>query len=295
MADAVVLETSLPGLNKINQGKVRDIYEVEGNLLIVATDRISAFDSILPTGIPHKGAVLTGLTLFWLQLLKPDNHLITADVSRMPAAVRSHADILRGRSMLVKKADVVPIECVVRGYLAGSGWREYCESQTVCGVELPAGLSESEKLPQVIFSPATKAENGHDENISLARAAEIIGQDNAQALYDRTLALYTRAANYARDRGVIICDTKFEWGLCDGKIILIDEVLTPDSSRFWPLQGYTPGRPQPSFDKQYVRDWLVQSGWNKEPPAPELPDDVAQKTSAKYLQAYEIITGAKLA
>ena len=295
MADAVVLETSLPGLNKINQGKVRDIYEVEGNLLIVATDRISAFDSILPTGIPHKGAVLTGLTLFWLQLLKPDNHLITADVSRMPAAVRSHADILRGRSMLVKKADVFPIECVARGYLAGSGWREYCESQTVCGVELPAGLSESEKLPQVIFSPATKAENGHDENISLARAAEIIGQDNAQALYDRTLALYTRAANYARDRGVIICDTKFEWGLCDGKIILIDEVLTPDSSRFWPLQGYTPGRPQPSFDKQYVRDWLVQSGWNKEPPAPELPDDVAQKTSAKYLQAYEIITGAKLA
>lgn len=294
MADAVVLATNLPGLNKINQGKVRDIYAIEGKLLIVATDRISAFDSILPTGIPHKGEVLTALTLFWLDLLKPDNHLITADVDQMPAAVRAHAEILRGRSMLVKKADVFPIECVARGYLAGSGWAEYQKSQSVCNVELPAGLIESDKLPQVIFSPATKAEDGHDENVSIERAGEIIGRENACTLRDRTISLYTRATDYARDRGVIICDTKFEWGMCDGKVILIDEVLTPDSSRFWPLEGYAPGKGQPSFDKQYVRDWLIASGWDKEPPAPELPGEVAQKTSEKYLQAYEIITGTKL-
>jgi len=295
MPDCVVLETNLPGLKKINQGKVRDIYEVEGDLLIVATDRISAFDSILPTGIPDKGKVLTALTLFWLELLKPENHLITADVRAMPPAVREHAEILDGRSMLVKKAEVFPIECVARGYLAGSGWKEYQRSQTVCGIRLPAGLRESERLPQPIFTPATKAESGHDENIPFERAAEIIGSDNAEVLRERTLSLYASAADYARSRGVIISDTKFEWGRCDGQIILIDEVLTPDSSRFWPLDGYAPGQAQPSFDKQYVRDWLIQSGWNKEPPAPELPDDVVRKTSEKYRRAYELITGKTLA
>jgi len=295
MSDPVVLETDLPGLKKINQGKVRDIYEVEGHLLIVATDRISAFDSILPTGIPDKGKVLTALTLFWLELLKPENHLITADVRAMPLAVRQHAEILDGRSMLVKKADVFPIECVARGYLAGSGWKEYQRSQTVCGIQLPPGLRQSEKLPQPIFTPATKAESGHDENISFERTAEIIGSDNAEILRERTLNLYASAADYARDRGMIISDTKFEWGLCDGEIILIDEALTPDSSRFWPLAGYAPGHSQPSFDKQYVRDWLMQSGWNTEPPAPELPDDVVQKTSEKYRRAYELITGKTLA
>jgi len=295
MPDCVVLETNLPSLKKINQGKVRDIYEVEGDLLIVATDRISAFDSILPTGIPDKGKVLTALTLFWLELLKPENHLITADVRAMPPAVREHAEILDGRSMLVKKAEVFPIECVARGYLAGSGWKEYQRSQTVCGIQLPPGLRESERLPQPIFTPATKAESGHDENIPFERAAEIIGSDNAEVLRERTLSLYASAADYARSRGVIISDTKFEWGRCDGQIILIDEVLTPDSSRFWPLDGYAPGQAQPSFDKQYVRDWLIQSGWNKEPPAPELPDDVVRKTSEKYRRAYELITGKTLA
>ena len=295
MSDSVVLETDLPGLTKINQGKVRDIYEVEGHLLIVATDRISAFDSILPTGIPDKGKVLTALTLFWLELLKPENHLITADVHDMPPAVRQHAEILNGRSMLVKKAEVFPIECVARGYLAGSGWKEYQRSQTVCGIQLSPGLRQSEKLPQPIFTPATKAESGHDENISFERTAEIIGDENAEILRERTLNLYASAADYARDRGMIISDTKFEWGLCDGEIILIDEALTPDSSRFWPLAGYAPGQSQPSFDKQYVRDWLMQSGWNKEPPAPELPDDVVQKTSQKYRRAYELITGKTLA
>ena len=294
MADPVVLETNLPGLEKINQGKVRDIYEVDGQLLIVATDRISAYDSILPTGIPQKGRVLTALTLFWLDYLKPENHLITTEVKNMPETVRAHADVLSGRSMLVKKAEVFPVECVARGYLAGSGWEEYQQSETVCGIKLPSGLRESDKLPESIFTPATKAESGHDQNIAFDRAVETIGRENAEVLRSSTLELYTRAAEYARSRGIIICDTKFEWGLCDGKIILVDEMLTPDSSRFWPLEGYAPGRPQPSFDKQYVRDWLTESGWNKEPPPPELPEEVVRKTSEKYLRAYEIITGDEL-
>jgi len=294
MADATVLETNLQGLRRINRGKVRDIYEVEDKLLIVATDRISAYDSVMPNGIPQKGQVLTALTLFWLDLLKPANHLVTAEVDEMPEAIRAHADILRGRSMLVQKAEVLPIECVARGYLAGSGWQEYMDSETVCGIELPSGLTESAKLPETIFTPATKAESGHDENIDFNRVVEIIGSEVAETIRDNTIELYNRGAEFARDKGIIICDTKFEWGTCNGEIILIDEMLTPDSSRFWPLEGYAPGRPQPSFDKQFVRDWLTQSGWNKEPPAPELPADVVQKTREKYLQAYEIITGKTL-
>ncbi len=296
MADSVILETDLPGLRRVNRGKVRDIYEVAENLLVVATDRISAFDSILPTGIPRKGAVLTALTLFWLDLLGDvtKDHLITADVDEMPAELRAHADVLRGRSMLVRKAKVFPIECVARGYLAGSGWKEYQKSQSVCGIRLPAGLTESAELPEPIFTPATKAETGHDENVSFERAAEMIGMESATTLRDRTLELYSRAREYARERGIIICDTKLEWGTANGEIILIDEVLTPDSSRFWPADQYAPGRAQPSFDKQFVRDWLEQSGWNKEPPAPALPEDVARKTSEKYLQACEIITGKPL-
>ena len=296
MREQVILETDLPGLKRLTRGKVRDIYEVNGNLLIVATDRISAYDSILPTGIPYKGKVLTALTLFWLDLLKDvvENHLITADVDEMGPAAQRHADVLRGRSMLVRKAKVFPVECVARGYLAGSGWKEYSQSGTVCGISLPSGLRECDKLPAPIFTPATKATSGHDENISFERAAEMIGRETAGTLRDATLEVYNRAADYARERGIIICDTKFEWGEVDGKIILADEVLTPDSSRFWPAEGYAPGRPQPSFDKQYVRDWLTQSGWNREPPAPELPDDVVGKTSEKYRQAYEILTGGTI-
>lgn len=297
MAEQVILETDLKGLKRVNRGKVRDIYDVDGALLIVATDRISAFDVILPTGIPFKGKVLTGLTLFWLELLKGvvENHLITADVEKMGSALQPYADILRGRSMLVKKAKVFPIECVVRGYLAGSGWSSYQKTGTVCGISLPTGLLESDKLAEPLFTPSTKAESGHDENISFEQVIKTIGKESADALRRNSIEIYRRCSDYARTRGVIICDTKFEWGLADGRITLIDEVLTPDSSRFWPAEGYTPGRSQPSFDKQYVRDWLVKSGWNKEPPAPKLPDDVVRRTSEKYLQAYETITGKKLA
>ncbi len=296
MPERVILETELPGLRRVNRGKVRDIYETDGKLLIVATDRISAFDSILPTGIPFKGKVLTGLTLFWLAFLKGivENHLVTADVAQMGPTVRGQEETLRGRSMLVRKAKVFPIECVVRGYLAGSGWSGYRENGAVCGIELPAGLKESDKLPEPIFTPSTKAESGHDENISFDRMVNSIGREAAQTLRDKSLEVYRRAADYARDKGIIICDTKFEWGLADGRVILIDEVLTPDSSRLWPAEGYAPGHAQPSFDKQYVRDWLTQSGWNKEPPAPALPAQVVRKTSEKYRQAYEILTGRKI-
>jgi phosphoribosylaminoimidazole-succinocarboxamide synthase len=297
MSTRVVLETDLAGLRRINRGKVRDLYELDGAVLIVATDRISAFDSILPTGIPHKGAVLTNLTLFWLEFLKGTvaNHLITADVDRMGPKVRPYADLLRGRSMLVKKANVFPIECVVRGYLAGSGWKSYQQSGAVCGVPLPNGLLEADQLPEPIFTPASKAASGHDENISFEQSARIIGREAAETLRRGTLEVYRKAADYARARGIIICDTKFEWGEADGQILLIDEVLTPDSSRFWPATGYEPGRAQPSFDKQYVRDWLLGSGWNQEPPAPPLPEEVVRKTSEKYLQAYQILTGKPLA
>jgi phosphoribosylaminoimidazole-succinocarboxamide synthase len=291
-----VLQTNLSGLELHNRGKVRDIYRAGENLLIVATDRISAFDCILPTGIPYKGKVLTALSLFWFDLLKDvtENHLITAEVEEMPEPARRHADVLRGRSMLVRKAQIIPIECVVRGYLAGSGWKEYRQTGMVCGIKLPPGLREADMLPEPIFTPATKASSGHDENVSFERAAEMAGADTAAELRRRTLAVYQKASAYARSRGIIISDTKFEWGRVAGRMVLADEVLTPDSSRFWPADKYAPGRSQPSYDKQFVRDYLETLSWDKRPPAPPLPEDVVRQTSQKYLEAYEKLTGKKL-
>jgi phosphoribosylaminoimidazole-succinocarboxamide synthase len=290
----VVTETDLKGLKLFNRGKVRDIYEVGDDLLIVATDRISAYDSVLPTPIPWKGAVLTALTLFWLDYLKDvtPNHLVTADPAKMGPKVARHADLLRGRSMLVRRAHVLPVECVVRGYLAGSGWREYQESGQVCGVKLPTGLRLADKLSEPIFTPATKAQSGHDENITIEQAAEIIGRRHAEALRDRSLGVYLKASEHARSRGIIIADTKFEWGLCDGRLVLVDEVLTPDSSRFWPMDGYQPGRSPYAFDKQYVREWLDGAGWDHTPPAPPLPPDVVEKTAQRYLEACRRLTGS---
>jgi phosphoribosylaminoimidazole-succinocarboxamide synthase len=289
-----ITQLNLDGLTFVRSGKVRDIFEVGENLLIVASDRISAFDSVLGSGIPLKGSVLTGLTLFWLEQLAAakQNHLITADVEQMGDAVARHAEVLRGRSMLVRKAEVIPVECIVRGYLAGSGWKEYRSQGTVCGMRLPEGLVESSKLPEPIFTPSIKAESGHDENISYQQACAMHGEALLSKLRDRSLALYVEAADYAAERGIIICDTKFEWGMVDGELVLIDEILTPDSSRFWPADQYQPGGPQPSYDKQYVRDWLEsESGWDKEPPAPALPDEVVAKTAEKYLDAYRKLTG----
>jgi len=289
----VVLETDLKGLKLFNRGKVRDIYTLGPNLLIVATDRISAYDSVLGTGIPWKGKVLTALTVFWLDYLSDltANHLVTAEVDKMGAEVKPHRNVLRGRSMLVRRAEVVPVECVVRGYLAGSGWREYQESESVCGIKLPKGLRQSEKLPEPIFTPATKATSGHDENISFEKARDVVGADLAGQLRDRSIAIYSKAAKYALTKGIIISDTKFEWGLCDGELILIDEVLTPDSSRFWAADTYKPGSSPPSFDKQYVRDWLDARGWDHSPPGPALPDEVAAKSADKYLEACRRLTG----
>jgi phosphoribosylaminoimidazole-succinocarboxamide synthase len=274
------------------RGKVRDIYEAGDDLLMVASDRISAFDSVLPTDIPDKGRVLTALTLFWLEKTSDivPNHLLTADAARFPAPFTGDPE-LAGRAMLVKRADMVPVECVARGYLSGSGWKEYRVSQSVCGVPLPTGLVESDRLPEPIFTPATKAETGHDENISLERAGALIGEGLAQRLKELTIAVYERGTSVARERGIIVADTKFEFGFAGGELILCDEVLTPDSSRFWPVDSYAPGGAQPSFDKQYVRDWLDASGWDHEPPAPELPAEVAEQTAARYREAYERITG----
>ncbi len=275
------------------QGKVRDIYDLDGELLLVATDRISAFDYILPDEIPHKGQVLTQLSVFWFEMLEGvvENHLISADVKDLPAEFQDDADYLRGRFMLVRKAEMFPIECIVRGYLAGSGLAEYEKKSTVCGIELPSGLENSSKLPHSIFTPSTKAEIGdHDENISFERAAEIIGEDDASELQRLSLQIYDTASQYALDRGIIIADTKFEFGRFDGKIVLGDEVLTPDSSRFWSLDDYKPGRSQASFDKQYVRDWL-SANWDKTGEPPHLPADVIENTSKKYIQAYESIVG----
>lgn len=276
------------------QGKVRDLYDLGDRLLLVASDRISAFDFVLPDPIPHKGEVLTKLSLFWFELLADvvPNHFLSADVADLPERFAPHADWLRGRFMLVKKAEVFPIECIVRGYLAGSGLKEYRASGTVCGIELPAGLVESSRLDDPLFTPSTKAEIGdHDENISFERMAEIVGGPVAEKLRDTSVAVYSAAREHAAGRGIIIADTKFEFGLVDGALTLVDEVLTPDSSRFWPADSYEPGRPQPSFDKQFVRDWLEASGWDKTPPPPALPRDVVEATSAKYIQAYEAITG----
>jgi phosphoribosylaminoimidazole-succinocarboxamide synthase len=293
----VITETNLPGWERYARGKVRDVYAVDGDrLLIVATDRISAFDYILPTGIPDKGNVLTQLSIFWFDFLREvtPTHFLTADVDQYPASLREYRAQLQGRSMLVKRARMVEVECVARGYLAGSGWKEYQQSGTVCGIPLPAGLRESDKLPEPIFTPATKAQSGHDENVSFAYVASVIGADLAARLGDLTLEIYRRAAEYAAGRGVIIADTKFEFGFVGDQLVLGDEVLTPDSSRFWPAETYRPGGPQNSYDKQYVRDYLESIHWNKQPPAPALPPEVALQTSAKYRQAYGAITGREL-
>jgi len=272
---------------------VRDVYAVEDKLLIIATDRLSAFDVVLPNAIPNKGAVLTALSLFWFNLLKEvvANHLVTTDSAAYPAVLQPFRDQLEGRSMLVCRADVFPIECVARGYLSGSGWKEYKESSEVCGIKLPEGLRESERLPEVIFTPATKAESGHDINISEAEMATHIGEEATKKLKEITLRLYAQAADYADKRGIIIADTKFEFGVKDSEIILVDEVLTPDSSRFWDKAQYEPGHAQPSFDKQFVRDYLETLDWDKQPPAPALPAAVVQRTSEKYLEAYHLLTG----
>jgi phosphoribosylaminoimidazole-succinocarboxamide synthase len=286
----VLLESDLKTYKLFARGKVRDVYEDGDRLLIVATDRISAFDYILPTGIPEKGRVLTQMTLFWLDYLKDvvPNHFLSADTSALPPE-------LEGRSMWVKRADMFQVECVARGYLVGSGWKDYQKTGAVCGIALPAGLRESDALPHPIFTPATKAVSGHDENISFEEMAEIVGDEAAGELRDLTLDIYKKAADYARTRGIIIADTKLEFGTVGGQIILADEVLTPDSSRFWPLATYAPGRAQPSYDKQFVRDYLESIHWNKQPPAPALPEDIARRTSDKYKEAYRELTGRELA
>jgi phosphoribosylaminoimidazole-succinocarboxamide synthase len=292
----VLTQTDLPGVPLRARGKVRDIYEVGDRLLLVATDRISAFDYILPTGIPKKGEVLNRLSLFWFDFLSDtvDNHVVTADVEGYPAELRPFGDQLRGRSVLVKKAEMIQMECVARGYLSGSGWKEYKASGSVCDIKLPSGLKESSRLPEPIFTPATKAETGHDINISFDYACAQFGTDLVRQLRDLTLTIYNRAAEYAETRGIIIADTKFEFGFVDGKLVLADEVLTPDSSRFWPKDQYKPGGPQPSYDKQFVRDHLEAIHWNKQPPAPALPVEVAMRTSEKYREAYRILTGHAL-
>ncbi|HET6962064.1 MAG TPA: phosphoribosylaminoimidazolesuccinocarboxamide synthase [Terriglobia bacterium] len=293
---SVQLEAALPRLKLFGRGKVRDIYAVGDQLLIVATDRISAFDFILGSGIPQKGKVLTQISLFWFEMMKDiiRNHLISASSREYPAELSEYASLLEGRSMLVKKAKPFPVECVARGYLSGSGWKEYQQKASVCGIALPGGLIESSQLPEPIFTPATKATSGHDENISFEQTTQLVGADNARRLRDYTLRIYRKAAAYAAARGIIIADTKLEFGVFEDEIILIDEALTPDSSRFWPADSYAPGGPQASFDKQFVRDYLEASGWNKQPPAPALPERVVVGTSAKYVEAYERLTGMKM-
>ena len=295
MAD-VCLQTDLKGLKLFRRGKVRDVYEVDDRLLMIATDRISAFDVVLPTAIPLKGAILTQLSRFWFGMMADivPNHLISTEVDEFPAVVRPYRDQLRLRSMLVAKAQIFPIECVARGYLAGSGWKEYRENGTVCGIRLPNGLRECDRLPEPIFTPATKEESGHDVNISFDEMARIIGKDHAAQLREITFRIYRRAADYALEKGIIIADVKFEFGLYDGRIMICDEILTPDASRFWPLESYKPGGQQPSFDKQYVRDYLEEIRFNKQPPGPELPEAVVRATTEKYLEAYRLLTGSDL-
>jgi phosphoribosylaminoimidazole-succinocarboxamide synthase len=296
MANETLLELDLPGIRKLKSGKVREIFDLGDRLLMVATDRISAFDCIMPNGIPRKGEVLTQISYFWFgqtAAFQP-NHLAWRPESPLPRNLEPFAGLLARRSMIVRKAAPLAIECVVRGYLAGSGWKEYRATQTVCGIKLPPGLKESSELPEAIFTPATKAETGHDENISFEQTARIAGADIAERARAASLKLYQFARDYARQRGIIIADTKFEFGLLEGELILIDEVLTPDSSRFWPAAEYEPGRSQPSFDKQFVRDYLETLRWNKTPPAPALPAEVVAKTQAKYLEAYQRLTGKPL-
>ena len=298
MNAATVLQTSLSDLPLMRRGKVRDVYSInDEQLLIVATDRISAFDCVLPTPIERKGEVLTALSQFWFDKLGHvvKNHLITSDIEQMPEIVRRHSSILAGRSMLVRKADVYPVECVVRGYLVGSGWKDYLRTGEVCGHKLPAGLLESAELPEPLFTPSTKAEQGHDENISEAQVREIVGEETTTLLRETSIRLYSEARSYARGCGIIIADTKFEFGVDkDGSLVLIDEVLTPDSSRFWPADQYEAGRSQPSFDKQFVRDYLETLDWDKKPPAPTIPPEVAQATTSRYLDAYRLLAGKEL-
>jgi phosphoribosylaminoimidazole-succinocarboxamide synthase len=293
--DPVLLETRLD-LPLLGRGKVRDIYDLGDSLLFIATDRISAFDCILGSGIPCKGRVLTQTSLFWFDLLRNfiPSHVLTSQVSDYPPELQRHRAMLQGRSMLVRKAHMMNVECVARGYLSGSGWKEYRAQGTVCGIKLPRGLAESERLPEPIFTPATKAQSGHDENVSFEYIKSQIGESLATRLRDLTLGIYQRAAEYARDRGLILADTKFEFGFIGDELVLADEVLTPDSSRYWPADQYAPGGPQPSFDKQYVRDYLETLDWNKQPPAPALPAEVVQKTSEKYQEAYYLLTGLRL-
>jgi phosphoribosylaminoimidazole-succinocarboxamide synthase len=296
MTTQPILQLELPGIQKIKSGKVREIFDLGHAFLLVASDRISAFDVIMPNGIPRKGEVLTQISHFWFERFASlvPNHLLAAAKDPLPANLQPFASQLAGRCMIVKKAKPLAIECIVRGYLSGSGWKEYKKSQTVCGIQLPAGLTESAELPEPIFTPSTKAEAGHDENISFEEAKRIVGEDLATQARDLSLKIYKAGRDYARQRGIIIADTKFEFGLYDGKLILIDEVLTPDSSRFWPADQYAAGKGQPSFDKQFVRDYLETLDWDKTPPGPVLPAEVVAKTSAKYLEAYERLTGKKL-
>jgi phosphoribosylaminoimidazole-succinocarboxamide synthase len=302
LTTAPLLETSFRHLTRHGRGKVRDIYDVNGDLLIVATDRISAFDYVLGSGIPDKGKVLNQLSAFWFERMRDlvPHHVISTDVTTFPAALQSYADVLRGRSMLCRRTRPVPIECVARGYLSGSGWKEYQQTGRVCGVTLPTGLRESDRLPEPIFTPATKAESGHDVNFSEDEAAAIVGRDLVTRLRTLTLEIYRRGADHAATRGIIVADTKFEFGLIGTgdpatDLVLIDEVLTPDSSRFWPRDQYTPGTGQPSFDKQYVRDYLEEIHWNKQPPVPSLPDQVVQRTRENYVEAFRRLTGRELA
>jgi len=298
---SVLTTTSLPGIEHVASGKVRDVFAVHDDklgdlLLIVATDRISAFDCILPQGIPGKGCLLTQMSLFWFDFLRGivPNHLVTADVDAYPASLRAFRDRLEGRSMLVRRCRIEPIECVARGYISGSGWKDYKRTGAICGISLPAGLRECDPLPAPIFTPATKAEIGHDENISFETAVHIVGRQTAETLRDLTLRIYAAAALHAESRGIVLADTKFEFGWHEERLLLADEVLTPDSSRFWPRDEYSPGRSQRSFDKQFVRDYLEILDWDKTPPAPPLPEDVIEKTAAKYREAYTRLTGKAL-
>ncbi|UCG38757.1 MAG: phosphoribosylaminoimidazolesuccinocarboxamide synthase [bacterium] len=290
-----VTRTEIAGIPLFRRGKVRDVYDLEEHLLIVATDRISAFDVVMPNGIPDKGKILTQMSLFWFDFTRDivDNHLVSAEVDDYPPSLRQHADLLRDRSMLVRKTEPFPIECVARGYLAGSGWKDYLQTGGVCGIPLPAGLRQAERLPETIFTPATKADSGHDENVSFQYAAGIVGEGTLSRLKDLTVAIYEKARTYAQQRGIIISDTKFEFGSIGGEIILIDEILTPDSSRFWPASTYQLGKSPASFDKQFVRDYLEGLDWDKTPPAPELPEEIVARTREKYLEAYELLTGRK--
>jgi len=297
LLDSVLIRTDFKDLKLKASGKVRDVYDIdEKQLLFVASDRISAFDYVLATGIPQKGRILTQISLFWFDFLADvvPNHLITAEVDKYPAAARKYADQLRGRSMLVRRAEIFPVECIVRGYISGSAWKEYKSTGGVSGIKLPTGLKESDQFPEPIFTPSTKATSGHDENISFDEMCNIVGVETASHLRDLTLRIYKKAAAYARERGIIIADTKFEFGRTEQGVTLCDEVLTPDSSRFWPADKYAPGRAQDSYDKQYVRDYLEEIHWNKQPPAPALPTEVARRTSEKYLEAYSQLTGRKL-